>query len=254
MYAHAYVNSGGCGGRSVTYSENDRQGNDNEIGERDKTSTSKTSKFNPWLSSRKQAKCKVQGATDVMQMERREFDNTGKAKGQPAERYGTLSRIAVGDDEKNGRLLLHLHLLAHGPVPVNTHYGMVWMLLRTQRSHTRGSTQDIPERGEPALQLRRTRRDANHNRNHIAIPTPFADRSDVVLGMRNMLGRTAGVGVVGVFGVVRYTMPVPVRGLSFDAELAELADVLRVTSEGFSGDREGKAMPSGAEALVTVGT
>lgn len=93
----------------------------------------------------------------------------------------------------------------------------------------------------------------------MATPTPFADRSDVELGMRSMLGRTAGVGVVGVLGVVRYTMPVPVRGLSLDALLfmlegtVALADELRVTAVGFTGDREGKETPSCGGALVAAG-
>ena len=56
---------------------------------------------------------------------------------------------------------------------------------------------------------------------HKATPTPAAARNDVELGMRSIVGRSlrptpipapALTGVVGVAGVVRYTIPVPVRG------------------------------------------
>ena len=100
----------------------------------------------------------------------------------------------------------------------------------------------------------------------IATPTPFTDRSDAELGWRNNDGRArgagaagaragVGVGVTGVFGDVRYTMPVPVRGLSLAAAAGTAsADALLeiVVRDGFAGEREGKATPSRGGALVAM--
>lgn len=94
--------------------------------------------------------------------------------------------------------------------------------------------------------------------NHIATPTPFTERSDAVLGFRNIEGRIAGsadVGVTGVFGEVRYTIPVPVLGLSLKAlgGPASSADELLIMDVGFAGDREGNATLSRGGALLAVG-
>ena len=78
--------------------------------------------------------------------------------------------------------------------------------------------------------------------------------------MRSKLGRTAGmcvecVGVVwdcatGVVGVERYTIPVPVRGLSLAPPPgADEEDELRATEPALTGDWEGNATPSCGGAL-----
>lgn len=84
----------------------------------------------------------------------------------------------------------------------------------------------------------------------IAMPTFLTDRSDLVLGIRIMLGRGAGVtGVAGALGVVRYTIPVPVLGFSLDIlDGGELSPV----GLGFEGDTDGKPTPASGGALEAV--
>lgn len=102
------------------------------------------------------------------------------------------------------------------------------------------------------------------------MPTPFADRSDVVLGIRNIDGRpagtadppplsalaaTGGTGDAGELPAVRYTMPVPVRGFNFGVVAPPApADELRATGPDLLGDRagplKGNGTPSCGGALM----
>ncbi|PIL34647.1 hypothetical protein GSI_03426 [Ganoderma sinense ZZ0214-1] len=84
------------------------------------------------------------------------------------------------------------------------------------------------------------------------MPTLLTDRSDLVLGIRIMLGRGAagaGAGAGGALGVVRYTIPVPVLGLSLDMlDGGELSPA----GLGLDGDWDGKVTPATGGALEAV--
>ena len=110
----------------------------------------------------------------------------------------------------------------------------------------------VSRKPHPGLRAQDTSRPPASRNDHVAT----FDRSDVELGIRIMVGRTTGavgVGAPGVLVLVRYTMPVPVLGLSLVApEDTAFADELRVTGEGLTGDREGNETPSCGGALVAM--